>query len=126
LSNPGIRAEIEGEYFILIAMNFETIGLLIVYLFPVAFVIVIARKILFKEEIKFVDILLTIYTVIWIIILISIGIYSAQYYTYIKMFLGIKEEYLWVLTILALFLLIYNILLRWKVSKAKKRTLDKW
>jgi amino acid transporter len=126
LSNPGIRTGIEGEYFILIAMNFETIGLLIVYLFPVAFVIVIARKILFKEEIKFVDILLTIYTVIWIIILISIGIYSVQYYTYIKMFLGIKEEYLWVLTILALFLLIYNILLRWKVSKAKKRTLDKW
>jgi amino acid transporter len=107
-------------------MNFETIGLLIVYLFPVAFVIVIARKILCKEKINFVDILLTIYTVIWILILITIGIYSVQYYTYIKKVLGIREEYLWVLTILALFLLIYNILLRWNVSKAKKRQLDKW
>lgn len=110
----------------MIAMNFETIGLLIVYLFPVAFVIVIARKILGKEEINFVDILLTVYTVIWILILITVGIYSVQYYKYIKEFLGIKEEYLWVLTILALFLLIYNILLRWKVSKAKKREPDKW
>jgi amino acid transporter len=107
-------------------MNFETIGLLIVYLFPVAFVIVIARKILSKEEINFVDILLTIYTVIWIIILISIGIYSVQYYTYIKTFFGIKEEYLWLLIILVFFLLFYNILLRWKVSKAKKREPDKW
>jgi len=110
----------------LITLNFETIGLLIVYLFPVAFVIVIARKILCKEEINFLDILLTIYTVIWILILVTIGTYSVQYYTYIKKFLGIKEEYLWVLTILALFLLIYNILLRWNTSKAKKRQLDKW
>ena len=108
----------------MIAMNFETIGLLIVYLFPVAFVIVIARKILGKEEINFVDILLTVYTVIWILILITIGIYSVQYYTYIKNFLGIKEEYLWVLTILAFFLLVYNILLRWNKPKAKKRQLD--
>ena len=110
----------------MIAMNFETIGLLIVYLFPVAFVIVIARKILCKEEIIFMDILLTIYTVIWILILVIIGIYSVQYYKYIKEFLDIKEAYLWALTILALFLLIYNILLRWNVSKAKKRQLDKW
>ena len=110
----------------MIGMNFETIGLLIVYLFPVAFVIVIARKILGKEEINFVDILLTVYTVIWILILITIGIYSVQYYKYIKEFLGIKEEYLWALTILALFLLIYTILLRWNVSKVKKRQPDNW
>ena len=110
----------------MITMNFETIGLLIVYLFPVAFIIVAARRILFKEEINFLDILLTIYTVIWIIILIVIGIYSVQYYIYIKKMLNIKEEYLWLLAILALFLLIYNILLRWKVSKTKKRELDIW
>jgi hypothetical protein len=107
-------------------MNFETIGLLIVYLFPVAFIIVTARKILCKEEINIVDILLTIYTVIWILILITIGTYLVQYYTYIKNFFGIKEEYLWVLTILSLFLLIYNIILRLKISKVKKRKLDKW
>ena len=110
----------------MIAMNFETIGLLIVYLFPVSFVIVTARKILCKEEINFVDILLTIYTVIWIFILITIGIYIVQNYTYIRNFFGIKEEYLWVLTILVLFILIYNIILRLKISKAKKRQLDKW
>jgi len=110
----------------LITLNFETIGLLLVYLFPVAFVIVIARKILCKEEINFLDILLTIYTVIWILILVTIGAYSVQYYTYIKKFFGIKEEYIFVLAILALFLLIYNILLRWNISKEKKRQLDKW
>jgi hypothetical protein len=107
-------------------MSFETIGLLIVYLFPVAFVIVTAKNILCKEEINLVDILLSIYTVILILILIIIGTYLVQYYTCIKNFFGIKEEYLWVLTILALFLLIYNILLRWNTSKAKKRQLDKW
>ncbi len=107
-------------------MNFETIGLLIVYLFPVAFVIVTAGKILRKEKINFVDILLTIYTVIWILILITIGIYLVKYYSYIKKILGIREEYVWVLTILALCLFIYNIRLRLKISKAKKHQLDKW
>jgi len=105
-------------------MNFETIGLLIVYLFPVAFVIVIARKILYKEEIIFVDILLTIYTIIWILILIAIGMYLVQYYESIKKVFGIKEVYLWVLAIFVLFILIYNILLRWKISKTKKRQID--
>ena len=108
----------------MIAMNFETIGLLIVYLFPVAFVIVIARKILYKEEIIFVDILLTIYTIIWILILIAIGMYLVQYYESIKKVFGIKEVYLWVLAIFVLFILIYNILLRWKISKTKKRQID--
>jgi hypothetical protein len=107
-------------------MNFETIYLLIVCLFPVAFIIVIARKIFYGEEINLLDILLTIYTVIWLFILITIGIYSVEYYTYIKKALGIREEYLWVITILALFLLIYNILLWWNVAKAKKRKLYKW
>jgi amino acid transporter len=108
----------------MIAMNFETIGLLIVYLFPVAFVIVIARKILYKEERIFVDILLTIYTIIWILILIAIGMYLVQYYESIKKVFGIKEVYLWVLAIFVLFILIYNILLRWKISKTKKRQID--
>jgi uncharacterized membrane protein len=107
-------------------MNYETIGLLIVYLFPVAFVIVTERKILCKEIINFVDILLTIYTVILILILITIGIYSVQYYTSIKNVLGIKEVYLWVLAILVLIILIYNLFLRWNISNAKKRKLDKW
>jgi amino acid transporter len=110
----------------LVTMNFETIGLLIVYLFPVAFIIVVVRKILCKEEINFLDILLTIYTVIWLLILITIGIYSIQYYTYIKEEFGIREEYIWVLTILALFFLIYNILLWWNVSKGKRHKLYKW
>jgi hypothetical protein len=107
-------------------MNFETIYLLIVCLFPVAFIIVIARKIFYGEEINLLDILLTIYTAIWLFILITIGIYSIEYYTYIKKALGLREEYLWAITILALFLLIYNISLWWNVTKAKKRKLYKW
>lgn len=107
-------------------MDYETVGLLIVYLIPVSFAIVTARKILFKEEINYLDILLTIYTVIWILILITIGTYLIHYYAYIKSVLGIKEEYLWILTVLAIFLLIYNIRLRLKIYKVKKRELDKW
>ena len=109
----------------MVTMDIETIGLLLVYLFPVAFIIVIARKILCREEINFLDILLTIYTVIWLFILITIGIYSIQYYTYIKKALGIREEYLWAVIILALFLLIYNIFSWLNESKAKKRELYK-
>jgi hypothetical protein len=107
-------------------MNYETILLSLVYLFPIALSIVIAGKIIRKEEIYFVDILLAIYTAIWILILISIGIYFVQYYSYIKKLLGIREEYLWLLIILVLFLLIYNFMLWWKISKSKRRELDKW
>lgn len=70
--------------------------------------------------------LLTIYTIIWILILITIGMYIVQYYESIKKTLGIKEVYIWVFALLVFFILIYNILLRWKLSKAKKREYDKW
>lgn len=70
--------------------------------------------------------LFTIYTNIWIIILTIIGFYLAKYYLYIKSLPGIKEEYLYLLTILFIFLVIYNIYLRFKISKAKERKLDKW
>ena len=107
-------------------MNFRIIGSLIVYLFPVAFIIVIWKKILHKEEINFLDLLLTVYVVIWILILTTIGYYSVTYYAYVKNMLGIKEEYLWALLILVAFLAIYNFYLWWKISKAKERRLDKW
>jgi hypothetical protein len=108
------------------SMSYETIFLCLVYLFPIALSIVIAKKILHREEINSVDILLAIYTAIWILILISIGVYFIQYYAYIKKLLGIREEYIWILIAIVLFLLIYNFRLWWKISKSKRRELDKW
>jgi hypothetical protein len=110
----------------MINVNYELIILGLLYLFPIALSIVIAGKILRKEEINYVDILLAIYTAIWILILVSIGIFFINYYSYLKKLLGIREEYIWLLSIVVLFLLIYNFLLWWKISKSKRRELDKW
>jgi len=108
------------------SFDFNTFGFLFICLLPVSFLIIIAKKILHKEEINFLDYLLTIYTNIWIIILTIIGFYLVKYYMYLKGLLGMKEEYLWILIILAIFLALYNIYLWLKISKAKERRLDKW
>ncbi len=100
--------------------------MLFVYLLPVSFLIVVAKKMIQKEEIDFLDLLLAVYTDIWIVILTTIGFYVVRYFVHLKSFLGLKEEYIWILTGLAFFLLFYNIYLWWKISRAKNRRLDKW
>lgn len=107
-------------------MNLKTIGSLAYYLFPIVFIVVIWKKILHKAEINFIDLVITAYLVIWVIILTTIGFYIVMYYFYIKDTLGIKEEYMWAFLTLVIFLAVYNLYLRFKISRAKERQLDKW
>ncbi len=107
-------------------LNFQIIGHLFIYLFPISFLIVVAKKLLNKEEINFLDLLLAIYTNIWIIILTTIGFYLFKYYRYAKELLGLKGEYLWILVFIVVILAFYNFYLSWKISASKKRRLDKW